>query len=72
MKWTGELTIESVDFQPCGEVRLSLQSKTVLRSLGGKESAYVTGCDVSLTGADGVEVRCGKRYRVTVEEVVLQ
>ena len=69
MKWTGELTIESADFDPpYGEARLHLRSPAIL-VFGGGATAGVTDCDVSLSSAEGVEVRCGKRYRVTVEEV---
>lgn len=69
MKWTGELTIESANFAPFyGAVRLSLRSQPVLCANDGGAPACVAGCDVYLSSAESVEVRCGKRYRVTIEE----
>lgn len=69
MKYTGELTIESADFDPpYGAVCLRLRPQPI-RYIRGGEPDGVTNCDVYLSSAEGVEVRCGKRYRVTVEEV---
>lgn len=69
MKWTGELTVDSADFDPCdGAVELSL------RALPGRMQAFITpgdivACIVSFACPDGLVVERGKRYRVTVEEV---
>lgn len=63
MKWSGTLTIDSADFNPIeGEVTLSMMFRP------WEERGEIVACEVSLANSDGVEVRYGKKYRVTVEE----
>lgn len=60
MRWSGELTIDSADFDPRrGRAELDLFA----------EEGEIVRCEVALADAEGVEVRYGRRYRVTVEEV---
>ena len=61
MRWSGELTIDSADFDPTyGELELTLMD------VPGDE---IVRCEVTLADAEDVAVRYGRRYRVTVEEV---